>query len=146
MIESPSHKPAAAQLVFRRRVVTKGVLSQRQLLALTPDELAACDKRMVDGAAQWFPAKGGVDSVQVGEKIRALIIVASGIGNPQVKICGFCNVLIAAEVGNGADITPLRGLEHVGRIATEHLTCRFEKDPFWRRQYPLDRDACIVDA
>src|SRR5436309_11537930 len=55
-VETPANKPASSQLVIRRGVHAKRPLFTGQLLPLTPNQLAAPHKRMVNGSSQRLPA------------------------------------------------------------------------------------------
>src|SRR5271165_3489253 len=85
-IEPSTHKPAAAHLIVAGGVEAKGALFGRQLLALAPDKLTASHEGMIDGPPQRLPAHRGVNVVKLGEEVRALIVVAAGIGEAEVEV------------------------------------------------------------
>src|SRR5436309_2277850 len=108
VIVASTQKPAAPQLIIRRSIVSESFLSRGQLLAIAPDELAAADEGVVNRAAQRLPAQRGIDSVELGKKVRAQIIVAACVRNAQIQVRRFIDIAITAQMGDGAHIAALR--------------------------------------
>src|SRR5216684_4140225 len=105
-----SVKPAASKLEFTRSIEAESTLDppgrargtsnglaceRRRLVLLAPDELAARDKRFVDGTLQWLPMIGCVEAVKLRDEVAAEQVVPSRIGNPQVKIAVISQVPIS---------------------------------------------------
>ena len=72
--------------------------------------------------------------------------MTSGIGNPQIQICGFRDISVAAQVSDYAYVAALGILEYVGRVTAKQLAGAFEKQSFGRRQNSSDGGTGVVDA
>src|SRR5438105_8391291 len=63
-VETRAKEPAASKLIISGNVESvRGCHGMHRLLGMGPDELAASDERVVNGAAQRFPSHGCVDSI-----------------------------------------------------------------------------------
>src|SRR5260370_29775720 len=74
-VKPPAHGPAAREAVLSGGKETKCALrlkqaERRELIALAPDQFAARQEGMGDGAAQRLPAKSCVHAVQCRVKVR----------------------------------------------------------------------------
>src|SRR5467141_2797484 len=77
-VEAAAEGPAAIDAIFSGGVHAEGMLGLenvdgRQLVAGTPEELGTEKEILINGAAQRFPAQGGICRVQIGKEIRAEI-------------------------------------------------------------------------
>src|SRR5215472_3820266 len=95
------------ELILSRRVHAERSLLKRSLLALAPDELAAPHKRMVDGSAQRLPAYGRVNAVQAGDEVRAEVVVATRVGEAEVEVRRFVQILVGTQVFHRAHVVLL---------------------------------------
>ena len=109
IVETGASEPTPAELVIRGSVEPKGALLSRKLLPLAPYEFAASDERMVNGSAQWLPAQGCVNSVELRNKVtegdavqQSRVVVATGIREPEIKVRRFRNIPITSQMCDGA--------------------------------------------
>src|SRR6266498_1251535 len=105
---------------------------------------------MVDRPTQWLPAQGGVNAVQLRDEIAgqggAAIIVPASIGEANVKIGGFRQVPVCAQMLNSAHVAALLRLKNIARVSAKELPRSFQKNAFWGGQDALDGKTCIVDS
>src|SRR5437588_2640039 len=122
-VKSPAHKPAPSHLIIARSVEAERTLLTRDLLPLAPYEFAAPHKRMINRSSQRPPPQGGVNPIQVRQKVRSLIVMPSRIRETEIKIRGFGQVAVAAQVQHRAHIIFIRSHKNrtlrITRIAPE---------------------------
>src|SRR5579884_2817257 len=69
IVKAAAAEPPPAKLIITRRVEAEGTLFGGKLMALAPYELASSDERVINGAAQRFPAQGCVNAVELRHKV-----------------------------------------------------------------------------
>jgi len=110
------------KLVVAGGVHAEGVLGGWKLLTIAPNEFRARNERVIDRSPQWLPAEGCIHSEQVGDEIvlklrreqQAGVVVTARVGASDVEVGGFGDVLIAAQMGNGAYIFATNTFKDVG--------------------------------
>src|SRR6267143_1307511 len=124
-VEASADGPAAIYAVFRGGVHAKSMLRlkksrdrSRELVTRAPEQLGAEQEGIVDSAAQRLPAECRVSAIQIGQEVRAEIVVAARVGEAEIQVGGFAQVAISAQVADDADILAAAGLEHIRRITT----------------------------
>src|SRR5260370_10907702 len=70
-VEASSSEPSARKLIIARNIVSEGSRYGVWLRDPAPDELAAPHERMINRAAQGFPADRGVDSIELIDHVRS---------------------------------------------------------------------------
>ena len=68
------------------------------------------------------------------------------IGDAQVQIGRFTNVVVSAQVLSCGDVAALASLKHVVGIAAEDLRGALEEDPFGRGNNSAERQSGVVDS
>src|SRR5713101_5664846 len=119
-VKSPADGPAAVRPVIQGGVEAESTLDlekarRGELVAVAPEKFAAPNDRVVDGAAQGFPAQGGIRAVEVCEEIAADIVVAAGVGEADIHVGGLAEVLVDAEMLDRADVPTMSGNEEGAR-------------------------------
>src|SRR5258708_35104456 len=64
-VEASSREPSASKLIIARNIVSEGRRNGGWLRYPAPDELASPHERMINRAAQGFPADRGVGSIRL---------------------------------------------------------------------------------
>src|SRR6266436_698078 len=157
-VKAAADGPAAVGAVFGIGIEAEGMLgleksSGRNLIARAPEKFIAEEEGVVDGAAQGLPAESGIGAVEIGEETGSIengadagIVVAAGVGNPEIEIGGFAEIAVSAEMANNAEVLAARSLEQIVGIAAKNLGRPLEKPVFRRGQETRQGEASIVDA
>src|SRR6202165_2279890 len=125
-IEASADGPAAIYAVFRGGVHAKSMLRlkksrarSRELVTRAPEQFGAEQEGIVDSAAQRLPAECRVSAIQIGQEVRAEVVVAARVGHAEIEVGGFGQVAIGAQVADDADILAAAGLEDIRRITAQ---------------------------
>src|SRR5260370_5041283 len=70
-VEASSGEPSARKLIIARNIVSEGRRNGGGLCDTAPDELASPHERMINRAAQGFPADRGIDSIELIDHVRS---------------------------------------------------------------------------
>src|SRR5438874_1465197 len=140
-VEASTDGPTAVYAVFRGGVHAKSMLRlkkirdrSRELVTRAPEQLGAEQEGIVDSAAQRLPAECSVSAIQIGQEVRAEVVVAARVGEAEIQVGGFGQVAISAQVADDADILATAGLEHIRGITAYYLCARFEEPVLARCQ------------
>src|SRR6266403_1079638 len=158
-VEAAPDSPAAVDAIFRIGIEPESVLGlenvkRRKLVAGAPEQFRAEEERMVDGAAERLPTKGGVSGIEVGQEIcrvkgsaaDAGSVVAASVGSAEIDVGRFAEVAVEAKMADNAGILAAVGGENVTGIAAENLGGSLEEPVFRGGQETRQGDAGIVDA
>src|SRR3954467_5624673 len=116
------------------------MLSRWKLLAIAPDELRPANERVIDAAAQRLPAKRRIRSIQVGHEIvlklrlkhQARIVPGARVRSADVKVGGFADVCVGAQVPARTYVFTANAREHISGVAAEHLPGAIAEQTFGR--------------
>src|SRR2546421_3668633 len=104
-VEASTDGPTAVYAVFRGGVHAKSMLRlkkirdrSRELVTRTPDQLCTEQEGIVDSAAQRLPAECRVSAIQIGQEVRAVVVVAASVGQPEIEVSRFAQIAVRAEV------------------------------------------------
>src|SRR6266851_7549110 len=152
-VEASADGPAAIHAVFRGGVHAESMLrletswyGRSELVARAPEQLGTEQEGIVDGAAERPPADGRVSAIQIGQEIRAEVVVAACVGDAEIEVGGFREIPIGAEVADDADVLAAAGLEHIRGITAQYFGAAFEEPVLWRGQKAREEEAGVVDA
>src|SRR5436189_5386762 len=109
---------------------------------------------MIDRTTQRFPSEGGVHTIEMREEVvlqrgrkgYSGIVMAARVRDADIQIRGLGDVLVSAQVGDGAYVAALHALEQLVRIAAEELAGGFEENALRPLKGTGDGGAGVVDA
>src|SRR5712691_167472 len=152
-VEASADGPTAIDAVFRGGVHAKSMLRLEtswyggsELVARAPEQLGTEQEGIVDGAAERPPADGRVSAIQIGQEIRAEVVVAACVGDAEIEVGGFREIPVGAEVADDADVLAAAGLENIRGITAQYFAAAFEEPVLRRRQEAREEEAGVVDA
>src|SRR5258706_7625039 len=101
---------------------------------------------MINRAAQGLPTRGGVDSIELIDRVRPYYGMAARIRYAQIEIGGFRDVPVGPQVSHSGNVVPVVSLEQTLRVAAEELRGSFEKDLLGCWNNPAQRQPGIIDS